>query len=316
MKISVIVCTLNRADSLSKALASLSNSTLPESIEWEVVVVDNNSSDTTRQVAETFCQRNPQHFRYVLEARAGKVHALNRGIREAAGDLLAFTDDDVIVHPEWLRNLTANLEDGTCIGAAGRILPDRDFLPPKWLPVQQRYALAPLTIFDPELPAGPLDDSPFGANMVFQRRAFDQYGPFRSDLGPGLGAGTPQKSEDSEFGHRLLAAGEKLRYEPAAIVYHCLPTNRLTKQYFLDWWFDKARADVRAFGFPSRTKWSIAGVPPVLFRRLGMWTLRWMASIDSARRFGCKLQVWGRTAEIIECHRQSHRQNKARADAI
>lgn len=316
MKISVILCTMNRAESLAKALNSLAGSVLPEAVEWEVLVVDNNSSDATPGVAESFCRRDPDHFKYTLEARPGKVHALNRGIRESSGDVLAFTDDDVIVDPKWIQNLTAKLNDGSWIGAGGRILPEREFLPPRWLPVGQRYALAPLTIFDPGLPPGPLHDAPFGANMAFQRRAFEQYGGFRSDLGPGLGRGTPQKSEDTEFGHRLLDAGEKLLYQPTAVVYHNLPASRLNKKYFLNWWFDKARADIRAFGIPRHARWSIAGVPVVLFRRVMVWAVRWITTVNPARRFECKLQVWGRSAEIVECYRQSRLQKQNKAVAI
>jgi glycosyltransferase involved in cell wall biosynthesis len=299
MKISVIVCTYNRAESLGKALDSIAASKLPDSTDWEVLVVDNNSNDRTRDVVEEFCRQHSDHFRYIFEPKSGKTNALNRGINESQGDVLAFTDDDVVVSPAWLRTLTAHLGQDWA-GAAGRIVLEEPFSLPRWIPRNGQYALAPLTVFDPALGAGPLNDTPFGANMAYQRRVFQQYGEFRTDLGPGLGGNIPQKSEDSEFGHRLLAAGEPLRYEPNAVVYHALPANRLTKNYFLAWWYDKARADIRAFGFPPGNGPSIAGVPLIFLRRLGMSTLRWMAAIDSARRFDRKVKVWARAAEVIE----------------
>ena len=79
MKITVILCTFNRCQLLAKALASVAVSTLPESVEWEVLVIDNNSIDRTREVVEDFCCRYPSRFRYVFESTPGKSHALNTG---------------------------------------------------------------------------------------------------------------------------------------------------------------------------------------------------------------------------------------------
>jgi len=305
MKVTVILCTFNRCESLAKALQSLAASVLPESVKWEVLVVDNHSSDSTRQVVEGFCERWPGRFRYAFEATPGKSNALNRGIQEAQSDVLAFTDDDVAVDPAWLQNLTAHLDNGNWAGAGGRILPNRPFSPPGWMPSRQRYALAPLTIFDPKINDECLKDAPFGANMAFQRRVFEQYGNFRVDLGPGIGGDTPEKSEDTEFGHRLLNAGERIRYEPSAIVYHVLPAERVRQSYFLHWWFDKARADVRAFGVSPDIKRFVAGIPLHLFRRLFMGFLRWMFTVEPSLRFERKLKLWAISGEMAECYRQS-----------
>jgi glycosyltransferase involved in cell wall biosynthesis len=248
-------------------LASAACLVLPDNVGWEVLVVDNDSSDETREIVDGFRDRYPGRFRYLFEPRHGKSHAANRGIQEAEGDVLAFIDDDVTVEPSWLHNLTASLHDGPWAGAGGRILPRQHFSPPSWIPMNDRYALAPLAIFNPDLAAGPLAEPPYGANMAFQRRVFEKYGGFRTDLGPEPGADHPQKSEDSEFGHRLLAAGEHLRYEPSATVYHGVPEHRIQRRYFLDWWFDKGRADIRAFGIPADAKWLIAGIPLQKTRR-------------------------------------------------
>ena len=111
MKISVILCTYNRCQSLAKALESLAVSIVPESIEWEVLVVDNNSKDRTSDVVQDFSSRYAGRFRYVSEPQQGKSFALNTGVREARGDVLAFVDDDVTVEPTWLHNLTSALHD-------------------------------------------------------------------------------------------------------------------------------------------------------------------------------------------------------------
>lgn len=272
---------------------------------WEILVVDNNSTDKTREVVESFCGQYPGRFRYLFESQQGKSHALNAGIREAHGDILAFMDDDVTVEPSWLQNITAPLHNGDWAGAGGRILPQQTFTLPRWLSLEGRYSLSPFALFDLGAEAGELAEPPFGTNMAFRREMFERYGGFRTDLGPHPGARNPQKSEDSEFGHRLLAAGERLRYEPLAIVYHEVPESRLQKKHFLAWWFDKARSDIRAFGIPPDAKWRARGVPLVFFRRLAIWTLRWLVALRPSRRFSCRLNVWIVGGQILECFRQS-----------
>jgi glycosyltransferase involved in cell wall biosynthesis len=237
MNITVILCTYNRCGSLAKALNSAANLTLPDSVEWEVLVVDNNSRDHTREVAEEFCNRYAGRFRYLSESQPGKSYALNAGIREARGGILAFMDDDVVVEPTWLQNLTAPLHDGDLAGAGGRILLEWNCSPPHWLKADTRYALAPLAAFDLGAAAGELTEPPFGTNMAFRKEMFEKYGGFRTDLGPRPGGEI--RNEDTEFGSRLLAAGERLRYQASAIVYHPVAENRMQKDYFLTWWYDK-----------------------------------------------------------------------------
>ena len=301
MKITAISCTYNRCQSLEKALDSVAASKLPESVEWEVLVVDNNSRDQTRPVVEDFCRRYPGRFRYLFEPEQGKSHALNAGIREARGEVLAFMDDDVTVDPMWLQNLTAPLLRGPWVGVGGAVLPQRDFVLPKWINVDERYALPPLALFDLGPTRSELTEAPFGTNMAFKKTIFDQYGRFRTDLGPQ--PGSEIRGEDSEFVYRLLDAGERLCYEPSALVYHSIPENRLKREYFLAWWFDKGRADFRISGVSANTKWLLSGVPLVWMRRWIMWNLRWMLAFEPSRRFSAKLRVWFLAGQIIESYR-------------
>jgi glycosyltransferase involved in cell wall biosynthesis len=266
-------------------------------------VVDNNSKDKTREVVEEFICRSPGRFRYLFEPHQGKSHALNSGIRAASGDILAFMDDDVEVDPNWLCNLSKALNDPTWSGAGGRILPEVGFLPPRWLDTSGRYALAPLAIFDLGSEAGELNEAPFGTNMAFRKEMFSKYGDFRTDLGPQ--PGSEIRNEDTEFGFRLLAKGERFWYEPSAVVYHSVSRGRIRPAYFLTWWYDKARADIKQDGVPQDTRWYLAGVPLYLFRRLCAWTVRWMCTINPVRRFSCKLNVWKTVGMMKECHRRS-----------
>jgi glycosyltransferase involved in cell wall biosynthesis len=302
ISVTVVLCTYNRCESLSRALKSVSASNVPDSVEWEVVVVDNNSTDGTRNVVEGFCQQNPDRFRYLFEPQQGLSHARNAGIREARGCIIAFTDDDVIVEPTWLQNLTVALHGSEWAGAGGRVLPDPDFSCPDWMSPEERYGLGPLSIFDLGLESGSLAEPPFGANMAFRKTVFEKYGGFRADLG--RSPGSLMSNEDTEFGSRLLESGERLRYEASAVMYHCIPQDRIRKKYFLAWWFNKARSDVRQLGVPPDTKWRLGGVPLSIFPRLAIWTLRWMITIETRKRFSNKLVVWSKAGEILEYYRQ------------
>lgn len=231
MNVTVIVCTYNRCRSLANTLDSVAVSVLPESVEWEVLVVDNNSSDGTRDVVEQFLRRYPNRFRYLFEPCQGKSYALNSGIREAQGKILAFMDDDVTVERTWLKNLTSSLRGDEWAGAGGRILPRHAFTSPRWLALDGPYSLVGvLGLFDRGNVAGELDWPPHGANMCFRKEMFERYGFFRTDLGP---PPVEVGGEDTEFGRRLVSAGERLRYEASAAVYHDVAEQRLCKEYFL-----------------------------------------------------------------------------------
>ena len=302
MNVTVILCTYNRCASLGKALESVAAQTLPSALAWEVLVVDNNSKDQTRTLVEDFCLRYPGRFRYLFEPQPGKSHALNAGIREARGGILAFIDDDVVAEPTWLQSLTAELHSGEWAGAGGPILPERGFSPPRWLSGGDLRAFAPLALFNLGPQPGALTEPPFGTNMAFRKETFERYGGFRADLGPR--PDSILRGEDTEFGKRILAAGLTLRYEPSAIVFHAVPENRLQKKYFLAWWFDKGRSDVREFGIPPEVRWFVGGIPLYLFRRITIWTIRWMFAMEPSRRFYCKTRVRSLAGQILESRRR------------
>lgn len=303
MRITVVLCTYNRCRSLAKALESVAVSELPGSAEWEVLVVDNNSRDQTRDVVEGFCARYPGHFRYVFEPQPGKSYALNRGIREAHGEVLAFMDDDVVVEPTWLSFLTAPFQDSRWAGAGGRIAPESGFTCPRWLALHGPYAMGGvLALFDRGDKPTELDWAPYGTNMAFRRTMFEKYGGFRTELGPA--PGSEIRNEDTDFGRRVMDAGEHLFYEPAAVVYHEIPQTRVSKEYFLTWWFDYGRAEIRV----REKRPDLAGVPRHYFsvlnhilRMLPRKALEWLMTSEPQERFFKKCWLWecaGETAEL------------------
>lgn len=308
MIISVILCTYNRHFYLRGVLDSLACSVLPDFVDWEVVVVDNGSNDQTPEVATEFAARSPGRFRYVLEAKKGKSNALNTGIRESRGDVLAFVDDDVTVEPDWLWNLVGGLNNDWCYaGASGRTLLGEPFSPPRWLALSGPYRLdfVATPLFDLGDQPRELDAPPYGANMAYRKEMFQKYGVFRTDLGPR--PGSEIRNEDTEFGRRLIAAGERLRYEPTAVVYHPAPRNRVRKDYFLKWFYDFGRAQILEAGRRpaiwgiQRRYWSIAKISGAV---LTARAARWLLSLDPAKRFYYKCFVWATLGQIVEIHRQ------------
>lgn len=313
MKVTVILCTFDRCQSLAKALESVAASALPSSVAWDVLVVDNNSSDRTREVVESFCCRYPGRFRYLFERQRGKSYALNSGIREAQGDILAFTDDDVTVEPSWLENLTAALHSGQWSGAGGRILPPNGITFPYWLAIDGPYLVeGPLVLFDRGSEPAELTVPPFGANMAFRREMFEKYGGFRTHLGP---PPAMLRGEDTEFGRRIMRMGERLRYESAAVVHHEIPDSRLKREYFLSWSFGCGRASIR-IGEKQPSLWGIPGyqysIPRIIGSDLFVQTLRWIMSLDPRRRFFWKCQVWMTVGNIVEICRMAREAKKQR----
>jgi glucosyl-dolichyl phosphate glucuronosyltransferase len=303
MSVSVIICTFNRCEMLARALDSVAASAVPDTVEWEVLVVDNNSTDQTRDVVQDFRRRYPGRFRYLLEPEQGLSHARNAGIRESQGDVLVFTDDDVTVDSPWLRNLTTALQDREWAGTGGRIIPVWSCPPPRWLRIHRPRVIGCFVAFDRGSEAGPLTEPPFGANMAYRKVMFTKYGGFRTDLGR---CGQNMiGNEEIEFAQRLLTAGERLRYEPSAVVHHPVLEDRLTKEYHLAWWFGQARSDVKMSGVLPGTKLLLCGVPFYLFRRLARWTVQWLVSVRPANRFYCKLIAWGLAGEIFERYQRS-----------
>ena len=299
MKVTVILCTYNRCQSLAKTLESLAASTLPGWIDWEVLVVDNNSIDQTREVVEDFCLHYPGRFRHLFEPRQGLSYARNAGIREARGSILAFTDDDATVEPDWLCNLTSGLLAGECAGAGGRIVPVWAKPLPSWLSIDDPQTMGPFVAFDLGEKACPLTRPPYGANMAFRREAFQTYGGFRVDLG--RSATNLQGREEIEFANRLLAGRERLKYEPGAVVRHPASKDRMTKRYVLKWSFWYGYSEIVDLG-PPDARWLLGRIPLYLFRRLARWAVQGLVTSGASRRFACWRNVWYLAGIIAACY--------------
>lgn len=289
-------------------MESICASRVPESVRWQILVVDNNSKDETRNIVRSFCDRKPERFRYIFEPQQGKSFALNRGIREASGDILAFIDDDITVESAWLHELTKPfLESTTWAGTGGRVfLPENICLPP-WIATEGRHSLLSiLANFDLGPDARALSSPPIGNNMAFRRMVFDKYGLFRTDLGPMPGSEIRQ--EDTEFGWRVLKGGEKILYVPTAVVRHAVEEHRLKREYFLAYHFDYGRALIREKGNRGMVGPVPRSLVSLLNRTFNMLPKKiwwWIRETDPKKRFFNKCHAWAMVGEIVELVRGS-----------
>jgi GT2 family glycosyltransferase len=216
--VSVVICTRDRPEQLKQCLRSLQNLSHPP---HEIIVVDNApKTDATRQLVAQM-----PNIQYVLEPQPGLSVARNTGIHHSTGDLIAFTDDDVIVHPDWITRLQQSFQDSKVMAVTGLVLPgeletEAQLIFEKGFEgFSQGYQplMFDSQFFEKMKPEGvPVWNIGAGANMAFQRKAFELVGDFDERLG----AGASGCSEDSELWYRLLAEGWICRYEPTAVVYH------------------------------------------------------------------------------------------------
>ena len=301
--VTVVICTYNRSESLSATLRSLAEMAVPPGVAWEIIVVDNNSTDDTQGVVERFAAASGLKVRYVFEAQQGLSHARNRGIQEAKGDIIAFTDDDVSVGKEWVAEIQKAFTRLDCLALGGRIYPTWAHSRPDWLEEEGPYALqGPIIKFDLGDQTCEAKRLPFGANMAFKRVAFERYGLFRADLGRTNGG--LMGGEETDFFHRLRQDGEKIFYVPGAYVRHPVVEERIQRSYYQSWHFDCGRTMVRLEGRPQRAVYYF-GVPRYLLREIATNVIQWLTTLDTKRRFYHKVLVYHLAGKIVEM-RSSH----------
>jgi len=264
--LSVVIATYNRADLLQQALRALEAQQVPDSLRWEIVVVDNNSRDATPQVVHTFSETSPVCVHYVFEPRQGQSHARNRGIQESRGAVIAFTDDDVLPAPDWVAGIHAAFDRWKTDGVGGRILPQWDASPPLWLS-QSRDLLARLALMDSEesrLLTFPTQGWPqvWGANMAFRRDLFEKVGTFDPDRGM---MGTKLfRGEEVDLINRALQSGLTVAYDASLTVFHRIGPDRIRRAYFYKLMYDIAQGEVRSE--PPVTGRTFLGAPLWLYR--------------------------------------------------
>ncbi len=229
--ISLIIPTHNRAEPLLAALESVARQDLPAQ-EWECVVVNNNSADDTESRFAAFAAEHAGlHFRMVFESNPGLSHARNRGLRETTTPLVAFIDDDERINPGFLRAYAAFFDaHPDAVVAGGRIIAEYPAGRPGWMSHYTERPIANPMDFGPEVRPFPAGRIPGGGNMAFRRSVVAKYGDFDPALGRVNGKLTG--GEESDFFQRLQRGGETLWYVPDAVMWHIIPPQKLTLDYF------------------------------------------------------------------------------------
>jgi glycosyltransferase involved in cell wall biosynthesis len=295
MKVSsatILICTYNRADLLRETLAALQRMTLPDDCACEIILVDNNSTDSTPDVVADAARNGPLPIVYLKETRQGKSFALNTGLAQCTSDIVALTDDDVLPEAAWLARIVAVFRERPVTFVFGKVLPRWSCMPPPELLTPPAQAIwGPLAIVDyGDTPMDYLPEStgqrlPIGANLAVARSAMLTIGGWRNDLGKVNN--TLIAGEDHEifmsFRRANLYAGY---YDPTITVRHYVPASRLSRRYFRRWffWLGKTQAlmfqdlflEVDMTRVPR-----VFGVPRFMYRQAARQVVTWLRRLGS-----------------------------------
>lgn len=228
-KLSVIVCTFNRVKYIVECLLHLAKQTL-DNDKYEVLVINNNSSDNTDPVVQDFIKKYPDtNFKYFIEKNQGHTFARNRGIFESNGEIVSFIDDDAFVSNDFCISILSFFEKRKDVSAlGGRIIPVYEVKEPKWMSNYLLPLVAALDKGDTEM-AFKGSSFPIGANMAFIKTVFEKYGIFDVELG--RRGGGLEGGDEKEMFFRLKKGHEKIYYVPQISVRHIIPEFRVERSY-------------------------------------------------------------------------------------
>ncbi|MBS3951139.1 MAG: glycosyltransferase family 2 protein [Peptococcaceae bacterium] len=242
IKVSVILCTFNRAAMLREVLVRLDSQLTLSGLSAELVVVDNNSTDETPELCAAYKAQSRVPVKTVRETRQGSNHARNAGIQAAEGEILVFTDDDVEFSASWLVDLVEYMDEHPeCDVVTGKITPKFAISRPNWLSDDvlpfygdQDLGNEPTDIIYPKFPVE--------MNMAIRARIFQVYGDFNTDLN--RDDKTLLSNDGKLFFYHLSKGGAVVRYIPNAHVFHLIPDNRTNVKWVLRRSFWQGVSDV------------------------------------------------------------------------
>lgn len=290
--ITIIICTWNRAETLSTTLKSLNDHPIPSGVDIEVVLVDNNSSDNTKTVVDdALAIWRFGVLRYLFEPRQGKQFALNSGIAFSTYDILAFTDDDIIFDKNWAAEIVRIFSDPSIDLVGGKTLitwPPAG--QPEWYHPNMSAILAGVDLGNNRYAPAPLEYAPAGSNMVARRSLFQRIGGF---------AETHYRHMDFEFGMRSQRVGANIAYEPTLLVYAPVDEACLTKRYFRRWAF---KAGIARDTYQSKVDKNLLAVPRWVFRQLFQDLAQLAfgtATTTPSDKFEIELRAWRGFGKIV-----------------
>ena len=230
MQLSIIICSYNRASYIREALSALYNQTDPLE-QFEVFVVDNNSTDETPEVFKAWRAKHPNgQFNYITETSQGASYARNTGAKLAKGEWLCFIDDDAIAFPDFVENIITHTKSHpNVVGFGGKIIPKYIPSEPKWM---SYYVSSMVGNFDYAPTATPFENGkyPLESNMIVAKHVFDQVGGFNTAL-PGVVGTLRIGGEGKELFYKIMSLGHTIYYDPSIIVHHVVEVSKLTPEY-------------------------------------------------------------------------------------
>jgi glucosyl-dolichyl phosphate glucuronosyltransferase len=265
--VSVIIPTYNRAAGLARSVHSALDQTASPDC-YEIIVVDNNSTDGTAQAIEGLIAQHPGRIRRLHETRQGVAYARQAGIDSARANILAFFDDDVTVARDWIETILRTFDahpEVECLG--GKVLPLWSTTPPSWL---TRAHWSPLALQDfgerSEFMSIENPRALISANLACRKQVFSRLGGFSPHLQrvkDGIGS-----LEDDEWIRRLWKSGGRGLYVPELIAITEVPPLRLTHAYHRRWHHGHGRfyALMRADEMERSSIGSLFGVPAHMYR--------------------------------------------------
>ncbi len=266
--ITVAICTWNRAQLLDRTLNQMRNLQVPPDVDWELLVVNNNCTDDTDAVIAR--HRGALPIQRLFEPRQGQSNARNCAVSTARGELLIWTDDDVIVDPEWLIAYKEAADRWPEAGYFGGLIePWFECTPPAWLLKNSKCLESMLVIRD----LGPHehyfcgDEEPYGANMAFRTRLLKEH---RFDPNLGLTGDNAIRGDELTLIADLRSKGIAGVWVPQARVKHFVVRERLTRSYLWKYCQGAGRTHVRQNPLEHlpQTEAALGGVPRWLFRRM------------------------------------------------
>jgi glycosyltransferase involved in cell wall biosynthesis len=238
---SVVVCTHNRGSLLGESIEALLAQKFPEE-DFEILVVDNASTDSTPSVLEELVRRHPRRVRAVREPILGHSSSRNRGVLASRGRVVAYTDDDARASPGWLAALVeaCSRPDVWCAGGPVRPLVKGTF--PEWLTPAFYPYLALFDKGDAEVDLA-YNEYPRGVNIAFPREAFRAVGLFSTAFGR-RGKRSLLSYDEIELSYRIASLGKRILYIPAAEAFHLIDAERLTPNWFLRRFYWQGKSEV------------------------------------------------------------------------
>jgi glycosyltransferase involved in cell wall biosynthesis len=261
MTLDLVIPTYNRADLLVRLLNSIRSARVPEGVTVRTIVVDNNSTDATREVVQQAQSAWAGALEYRFEPVQSKSVALNHGLSLVGADIVGMLDDDEEIHPEWIAVVARTFADPKVDFMSGPYLPRWGAPAPDWLPKEFPAVIGWVEAGDRTLEYGrDYDGVMLGGNAVVRAAAGRSVGWYDASLGR-VGTQVGSGCEDVDFFERLLHAGFKGYYVPELAIYHYIPPYRLTKRYHREWCFRRSVVQAELDGLRPQPVAYLFGVP-------------------------------------------------------